>query len=808
MELIFKGMQIFKNMRQLLLIKYTSVLFVLSSEPTYSQVITKESFRNKTLACIIGQMAGMTTGYEFERNQDGTPRICLPDNWFEWCRGTLGGSNYDQYNYATRNPKDGKVLSDDDLHIDFFNQYILNKYGIYLTEGDFRSEWLNHYVKDWGSGGLAMEIMSGSAYIPPFTGQRITVNYLCEILTEGWIEQETIGCNFPGMPNSAAWYARMAASLSSDHEALEWAELFPAMYAIAYFESDSRIVLSKAMELFHPDSWCREVYTKAKSIYTAWPGDWRTGMYEFSGWNSCGGHLYYMSDIRWQEKLDRNMGFAMLSILYGANDYTETVKIASLAGLDGDCTSASIAGLMGIIKGMDGTPPLVKTRIYPNNSGQYINDLSWGSSIGFDYPESQTIDGILNLYLSNAETMIQNLGGLVNQDHYLISGQKASNSGISIKNPGFEDVNLTGWTIEKDNANAVVFAEEQYNENGYTLSLTGKKKCTIVTSGNSDAALIYQKIDNLKSGSTYKITAGFYTASNRIVQLFARNFNHGHDQIYSSKTENVGGGWNTLTLFVQLGPTNTSMEIGMRAPSTSNSEKWCCADDFRVEICDSAYCAIYEAEEANLNHVRKENSYVTEIEYSDSYLEWDVNVGRKGRYWIGINYANGNGAGGTATQNIFVNGTAIGEVPMISTGSWGTFSRNIIEVPVLLNDGKNTIQLSKGKSAAEIDYIQIRERTVKTGGSLNTEIHEIRDKSSSKPVLFPNPVSDYLNILFDNKNKPFEIQIYDSNGKIILECAGQNFSHHLNVSNLNSGLYFVKVHDSKYQYVNKMVKFP
>lgn len=771
------------------------VLLFVTHEIVNAQTIAKDTYKEKTLACIVGQMAGISTGYEFEKKSDGTPRICHPDNWFDWCRGTLGGSSYDQYNYSTRNPSNGIVLSDDDIHIDLFNQYIINRYGINVSEQDFREAWLFHDVKDWGSGGVAMSIMKNSNYIPPYTGQRLTGNYLGEILTEGWIEQETMGCLFPGLPNSSVWYARMAASLSSDGEALEWGQWWAAVYSIAYFESDARIVLEKSIEILHPNSWGREVYKKAKFIFTNYPNDWRTGMNQMFNWNNCGGHLYFLSDISWQEKLDRNMGFAMLSILYGANDYTQTVKIASLAGLDGDCTAASVAGLMGIIKGMEGTPKIVKDRIYANNTGYYQNDFTNGASIGKDYPSTEKIDDIIALYVENTEIMISSLGGSINEDSYYIPLQKASNNGLALLNSGFEEGNLDNWIVEKENPNIAIFAEEQYDNHGFSLSHTGKWKATIVTTNSTDSASIYQTISGLIPGRTYKVSGSFYTAANRQVRLFAKDFDSSGIKIYSSKMENVTDGWNTLTLYVKMGQQNTSMKIGMEAPATENTQKWCCADDFRFELCDELPKFKYQAEDAIINNARKEKNYVGGIDHPDSFLEWSVDGKSDGRSSLFINYANGSGLGGFATLKLWINDTFICDIPMPRTGEWGVFSQNIIEVPVKPMLGKNIIKLAKGSNFVEIDYVEIAERKVRTGIEVVTSSKGIIKDQKSELKLYPNPVNNWLNIEYGDKydiiSLPVQIEIFDINGETVINHIGYSVSQ-LDVSKLKSGIYILK----------------
>ena len=55
--------------------------------------------------------------------------------------------------------------------------------------------------------------------------------------------------------------------------------------------------------------------------------------------------------------------------------------------------------------------------------------------------------------------------------------------------------------------------------------------------------------------------------------------------------------------------------------------------------------------------------------------------------------------------------------------------------------------------------------------------------------VYPNPSSDM--IYFDSTEKIDAIDIYDVTGKLVMSCP--NTSQPVNISNLNSGIYFMKV---------------
>lgn len=99
--------------------------------------------------------------------------------------------------------------------------------------------------------------------------------------------------------------------------------------------------------------------------------------------------------------------------------------------------------------------------------------------------------------------------------------------------------------------------------------------------------------------------------------------------------------------------------------------------------------------------------YVGTIDYSDSYVEFAVNVPTAKTYAVTIRYANGTGA--NATHQLSVNGGGASTITYPNTGGWfraGTAGS--LTVNVGLQAGSNTIRFAKGATGyAEIDYIDV-----------------------------------------------------------------------------------------------------
>ncbi|MFC5471653.1 CBM35 domain-containing protein [Cohnella suwonensis] len=103
--------------------------------------------------------------------------------------------------------------------------------------------------------------------------------------------------------------------------------------------------------------------------------------------------------------------------------------------------------------------------------------------------------------------------------------------------------------------------------------------------------------------------------------------------------------------------------------------------------------------------------YVGGIDYSDSYVQFTVNVPTTKAYSVTIRYANGTGA--SSTHSMSVNGGSATTITYPNSGGWfASGSAASLTVNVNLNAGNNTIRFTKGAAGyAEIDYIDI------TGGN-------------------------------------------------------------------------------------------
>ncbi|MGF7143026.1 hypothetical protein HNQ56_001448 [Anaerotaenia torta] len=545
--------------------------------------IPRDVYYDKALAGVLGHLAGLTTGFEFIKvahpasNRLGAPLSILKDITY----GPYGGG--DHYNGwdgkavsvgENRLWKEGQLASDDDLHMDIFNQTMIDEnIDTYcrLLQTEFadenvrkeaylsiKSAWLKYGVSDWGGGDRAMYLMSkypeDDNYAPPFVGTWEAGN-LFHWCTEAYIENETLGILLPGMPQSAAKLGNIMGSTTGDGEALMLAEYWSAMYAAAFFEDSSIDTLRKTANGILPkNSWLYTIYQKCEELFEQYPDPNPLNDEEDTNWRKAANELgktvkdyYDIDDLGCAA--DLNFGLSVLAILYGNNDYYTTGMLSGVMGADSDCYTAAVLGIMGIIKGMEGTPDIVKERIYQDGEGIYINDKGFTPHIMNDYPETQKITDIVKLYQKNAERFIAARGGNIDDGIYRIASEEFLRpEAVILDNYDFESGSLKHWKHSEDQTiqvlaeTAGVYNPEDPSTYEKTIANSGAYRGTVkITEETKDAAL-YMELDDLEPGEVYKVTA-YITGENSRVQLFAENSELVYKEVVPTENPEVFSGY-------------------------------------------------------------------------------------------------------------------------------------------------------------------------------------------------------------------------------------------------------------------------
>lgn len=656
-------------------------------QDTYMRMNTATYF-DKTAGCIAGHLAGVLSGFEFAGGREN-PRICLPDEWFALCHGPYGGGLKRGCAGTSLIGNRGRIASDDDYHIDFFNQLIFAEYGPDPAYADIAAMWKKHQVRDWGGGAHAMRIINRHNYFPPFTG-RLEYGNRFGWCTEAYIENETIGCVFPGMPASAAVLGDRFASVTGDFESQLAGKFLAVLYSVAYFETDAVQALRKALAVMPEGAWIRRMCDKAFALHAKYPNNWRKAARELYTDRRA---IFLMDNP--QTAYDVNIGFTVLAILYGKNDFFESVRIASLIGYDADCTAATVGGLLGILKGIEALPATVQEAVWKNGTGIYLNDNHQVPYIRQNYPEEQTLGSIVLQYRENAEKAIVHCGGKIEGSTYVIRVQKVpADRSVAIINADFEagNLNLHFW----HQGSAWAGAENAVPaHNG-----TGCLRVNVIQPGSQAKAQL--KVRGLKPGVTYRLS-GYLMADKK---CHAHLFVEGENTPYSCTATwgNDSLWFHRTLLFTAL---DTVLYVGLHGlgPGQGN----CYLDDVSLETYDYEQLVILNAaelaEQTSLKFIsdQKTRNYIRITSRTHLRLK-EFQIASTKEYLLRIGYVN--------TSPTMVNATlstdhTIGNIGFPVTGEKPLSTQNILEIPIRLKKGKNTILLNDFSARLDIMTVEL-----------------------------------------------------------------------------------------------------
>jgi ADP-ribosylglycohydrolase len=301
-------------------------------------VITPE-YTERVYAGVLGKIIGVYLGRPFE-------------GWtYEKIMRELGEVNY----YVHDRLGVPLVVTDDDISGTFTFLRAMPDHGNSpdLTPNQIGQTWLNYLIEGktvlwWGGMGNSTEhtaYLRLKAGIPAPTSGSTALNgpivaeqIGAQIFIDGW----AMIC--PGDPERAAEFARRAASVSHDDEAIYGAQVLAAMEAQAFIEKDINRLLDTGVSVIPPDSTIARMIGDLREWH-AKDGDWHTTFHriqEHYGYHKYIGGCHMVP----------NHALIILGLLYGEGDFQKSLMICNTAGWDTDCNSGNLGCLLGIRGGL------------------------------------------------------------------------------------------------------------------------------------------------------------------------------------------------------------------------------------------------------------------------------------------------------------------------------------------------------------------------------------------------------------------------------------------------------------------------
>ncbi len=278
-------------------------------------IISYEKLLDKIHGCWYGKCLGGAAGAPVE----GIKEIIETDNFEE-----------------IFNPD----LPNDDLDIQLLWLEVLEKKGINITSCDLADAWIEKCWYPFSEYGYFMKNYERGIK-PPYSGI-INNSFFkggmgCPIRSEIWALISA------GNPKLASQYAYNDACLDHADNSVYAEQFLSVAQSIAFFEDDIETIIKKAMayipensKLYECMDFVVDLYKKGESYLDAR----KTVLARYS-------HPDFTNVVQ-------NMAFVIIGLLYGKGDMRATINISLKCGYDTDCTCASAAALVGIVKGYSG----------------------------------------------------------------------------------------------------------------------------------------------------------------------------------------------------------------------------------------------------------------------------------------------------------------------------------------------------------------------------------------------------------------------------------------------------------------------
>ena len=300
-----------------------------------------DNYAERVYAGVLGKVIGVYLGRPFE-------------GWtYERIQQQLGDVDY----YVHDRLDVPLIVTDDDISGTFTFIRALEDHGdnTNLSAAEIGESWLNYLIRErtilwWGGLGNSTEhtayIRLASGIPAPESGsmarngQVVAEQIGAQIFIDGWAMVS------PGDPAQAVRFADAAARVSHDGEAVNGARMLAAMEAIAFVDADPERIIESALAYIPRDSVIARMIDDIRAWH-AQDSDWRATREQLQahyGYDKYGGNCHMVP----------NHGLIIHSLLHGAGDFSETLKIVNTCGWDTDCNSGNVGCLLGIMGGLEG----------------------------------------------------------------------------------------------------------------------------------------------------------------------------------------------------------------------------------------------------------------------------------------------------------------------------------------------------------------------------------------------------------------------------------------------------------------------
>ena len=299
-------------------------------------VLSKENYYDKVRGCWLGKNIGGTLGAPFEAYRQA----------------------FDVDFYTHNYEKEG-VLANDDLDLQLAWLNAAERFGPAVNSKILSEYWISTIIPNWAEYGVAKSnLRMGIA--PPVSGG---LENAFKDSNGAWIRSELWACLAPGHPEIAVKYAYEDASVDHADEGV-YAEVFTAaIESAAFVESGLHELVKIGLSYIPQDCGVAKAVKIAFKCYKNGLS-WKEARIKlltevpdsFGAQRPDSPNPDNLPLASWGYDAPSNVGLVIIGWLYGEGDFGRSICIAAGCAEDGDCTTATLGAVLGIINGEKGIP--------------------------------------------------------------------------------------------------------------------------------------------------------------------------------------------------------------------------------------------------------------------------------------------------------------------------------------------------------------------------------------------------------------------------------------------------------------------
>ncbi|WP_236971736.1 ADP-ribosylglycohydrolase family protein [Membranihabitans marinus] len=334
------------------------IVLVFLNQNLYAQkefVLNETELYDKITGYWNGQLVGNYMGFPFENIYDREPLPVFVDRYYDY--GDLDTidvkMNLNDRRSFVRIMADamGGAWSDDDTDIEFVMLHGLEKYGLditYAEVAELRKSHVNRFI--WAANANVHRLLN-EGVLPPETGSKANNDFWYGLTSQ--LINELWGVIYPGMIDKAAHWSSWGGHITNDDWATHPTIFYGAMYSAGFFVDDIHELIKIGMRKLPKDS-----------PFLAGIQDVLKWHKEEVDWKMCRQKIHdkYFREVDGFRIPFPIMGStvnglnAVMALLYGEGDFTQTMGIAISTGYDCDNQAATLGGLLGVMYGSEVIP--------------------------------------------------------------------------------------------------------------------------------------------------------------------------------------------------------------------------------------------------------------------------------------------------------------------------------------------------------------------------------------------------------------------------------------------------------------------